>query len=302
MRFFSLNEINLGRDLADRHIFCTIALMRFTKMHGLGNDYIYIDGPLSSVAVASELARAVSNRHTGIGGDGLIIIEPSSLADLRMTIYNADGSRAQMCGNGLRCVAKYAVDRQLVSSMTMTIETDAGLRHVECLRSDATLTIVRVNMGVPILDAKAMHISIDASPVLNYPMTFDGQDFFVTCVSMGNPHAVIIVPDISAILLTRLGPKIETAPVFQQRINVHFVQVDNAAHLTMKTWERGSGATQACGTGACAVCVAGVLTERCGRSVQVTLPGGGLDVEWASDDHVYMEGPAVEVFTGDWPV
>ncbi len=276
--------------------------MRFTKMHGLENDYIYIEGPLASEAATSDLARAVSNRHTGIGADGLIVIESSSLADLKMTIYNADGSRAQMCGNGLRCVAKYALDRQLVSSKTMTIETDAGIRHVDCLRTNSMLFIVRVDMGLPILDADAMQVQADASPVVNYPMAFEGEEFSVTCVSMGNPHAVIFVPDLSAIPLNQLGPRIETAPMFKQRINVHFVQVESQGHLRMKTWERGSGVTQACGTGACAVCVAGVLTDRCGRTVRVTLPGGDLAVEWAADDHVYMEGPAVEIFTGDWPI
>ncbi len=276
-------------------------VMRFTKMQGLGNDYIYVDGPLTNAARAGELARAVSDRHVGIGGDGLIVVEPSSVADVRMTIYNADGSRAQMCGNGLRCVAKYAVDRHLVSSTTITIETDAGIRHAEYIRSDSVMAIVRVDMGVPLLDAEDVHVKIDSPQVVNHPMVFHDESYAVTCVSMGNPHAVIFVPDISVVRLSQLGPAVEMDPAFPQRINAHFVQVESPGHLLVKTWERGSGATRACGTGACAVCVAGAITDRCSRAIRVSLPGGDLSVEWASDDHVYMEGPAVEVFTGEWP-
>lgn len=287
--------------------------MKFAKMHGLGNDYVYVDGSRERVDDPVELARAISDRNTGVGGDGLILIHPSTSADVRMEMYNADGSRSQMCGNGIRCVAKYAVDHGLAVGPSLRIETDAGVKAVECYLTDDGVDAVRVNMGLPSLSAAAVGVAGglagDRSPddasrpagVINAPLVIDGVTYAVTCVSMGNPHAVIFVDDLDSIALETVGPRIEHAPEFPQRINAHFVRVDSPKHVTMRTWERGTGITRACGTGACAVCVAGVITERLQRKIRATLPGGDLEIEWATDENVYMTGPAVEVFTGIWP-
>lgn len=287
--------------------------MKFTKMHGLGNDYVYVDGSTERVNDPVELARVISDRNTGVGSDGLILIHPSTSADVRMEMYNADGSRSEMCGNGIRCVAKYAVDHGLVVGPSLCIETDAGVRAVECQLTGGRVAAVRVNMGPPSLSAAAVGVAGglagDRSPgdasrpagVTNAPLVIDGVTYTVTCVSMGNPHAVIFVDDLESIALETVGPRIEHAPEFPQRINAHFVRVDSPTHVTMRTWERGSGVTRACGTGACAVCVAGVVTERLQRKITATLPGGDLELEWSADGDVYMTGPAVEVFTGMWP-
>ncbi len=290
--------------------------MKFTKMHGLGNDYVYVDCFEERVDNPAVLAKAVSDRHTGIGSDGLILIHPSERADLRMEIYNADGSRARMCGNGIRCVAKWAVEHRLAAGPTVRIETDAGVKQAECQMVDGAVRSVRVDMGLPSLAASAIPSTIPAERIIDYPLRFrlnesrsahggdraeSKSDYRITCVSMGNPHAVVFVDDLDAVVLEAVGPCFEHAAQFPERINTHFVHVDSPSHVTMKTWERGSGATRACGTGACAVCVAGAVTERTLRRITATLPGGDLEVHWADDDHVYMTGPAVEVFTGDWP-
>ncbi len=273
--------------------------MKFTKMHGLGNDYVFVNCFEEHLEDPSTLARAVSDRHRGIGGDGLILIRPSDTADVRMEIYNADGSRAQMCGNGIRCVAKYAVEHGLARP-TVHIETDAGVKPAECHIVDGVVRSVRVDVGRPSLAASAIPSTIPADRIINHPLLAGGCEYVVTCVSMGNPHAAVFVDNLDAITLEVVGPKFEHAPEFPERINVHFVRVDSPDHVTMKTWERGSGATSACGTGACAVCVAGAVTDRTARAITATLPGGDLQVEWADDDHVYMTGPAVEVFGGVW--
>jgi diaminopimelate epimerase len=276
--------------------------MKFTKMHGLGNDYVFVNCFEEQVADASSLARAISDRHEGVGSDGLILIGPSESGDVRMEIYNADGSRAQMCGNGIRCVARYAVEHDLAAGPIVQIETDAGVRNAECHILDGRVETVRVDMGKPIFDPAALPCTIEAEKLIDHPITISGQRFEMTCVSVGNPHAVIFVEHLHRIDLVELGPHVENAPVFPERMNAHFVRVDAPDHVTVRTWERGSGATRACGTGACAVCVAGAITNRTARRVIGTLPGGDLELEWAPDDHVYMTGPAVEVFTGDWPV
>jgi len=275
--------------------------MKFTTMHGLGNDYVYVDAREEHPTDPAELARRVSDRHTGIGSDGLILIQPSRVAHVRMEMYNADGSRAQMCGNGIRCVAKFAVERGLTPGPELMIETDAGVRRAMCFVDRGYVNRVRVDMGKPSLDPESLPSTIRGDRVVDHPLRLDDFDLRITCVSMGNPHAVAFVDDLEAINLAGVGSRLENAAEFPERINAHFVQVDNRAAVTMKTWERGSGATRACGTGACAVCVAGSVTGRTDRKILARLPGGELELEWAADDHVYMTGPAVEVFTGDWP-
>ncbi|HNQ25048.1 MAG TPA: diaminopimelate epimerase [Phycisphaerae bacterium] len=275
--------------------------MRFVKMHGLGNDYVYVDCFAQQVADPAQLARAMSQRHTGVGADGLILIKPSAVADLTMEVYNADGSRAQMCGNGIRCVAKYAVEHGLVTGPRVRIETDAGVRSAVCRAEPGRASSVRVDMGVPLLDPAAFPARVDVDRLVDYPLKAGGASCRVTCVSMGNPHAVWFVDDPDQVPLATVGPLIEHAAIFPERINVHVARAHGRDRVTVRTWERGSGITLACGTGACAACVAGVLTGRTGRTVIAGLPGGELLLEWADDQHVYMTGPAVEVFTGNWP-
>jgi diaminopimelate epimerase len=274
--------------------------MKFTKMHGLGNDYVYVNCFEEHVGDPSALSRAICDRHMGIGSDGLILIQPSHTADVRMEMYNADGSRAQMCGNGIRCVAKYAVEHGLVVRPDVCIETDAGVKLAWCRVYGGLVHFVCVDMGRPSLEPSAMPCTIPGERIVDCPLQIGGNEYAVTCVSVGNPHAVVFVEDLDGIALETIGPQFEHAPQFPERINAHFVRVESRAHVTMRTWERGSGITRACGTGACAVCVAGVLTDRTQRKIAATLPGGNLELEWAEDDHVYMTGPAVEVFTGDW--
>ena len=269
-------------------------------MNGLGNDYVFVDVHDQHVDEPAALAVIISDRHTGVGSDGLILIGPSPRADVRMVMYNADGSRAEMCGNGIRCVAKYAVEHALVGEPELSIDTDAGVRQAVCRMEDGVVRSVRIDMGAPDLRPSALPTSIEGDRIVDYELKTHDQVVLVTCVSMGNPHAVIFVDHASAIDPAHAGPIIENAPQFPNRINVHFVRVDSRNHVTMKTWERGSGITRACGTGACAVCVAGAVTERTDRQVTVTLPGGDLELDWNDDDHVYMTGPAVETFTGVW--
>jgi diaminopimelate epimerase len=275
--------------------------MKFTKMHGLGNDYVFVDCFDEHVEDPAAVARAVSDRHTGIGGDGLILIGPSNLADVRMTMYNTDGSRAEMCGNGIRCVAKYAVEHQMAAAPELRIETDAGVKRSWCQMLEGKVASVRIDMGRPSLAVADLPSTLAADRIVDHPLLIDGVTYVVTAVSMGNPHVVLFVDDLHAIPAETLGPKFEYAPEFPKRVNVQFVEVDSPEHVTVRTWERGSGVTRACGTGACAVCVAGAITGRTRRKLVAGLPGGDLDVEWAQDDHVYMTGPAVEVFTGEWP-
>lgn len=269
-------------------------------MHGLGNDYVFVDAAQEDIADPVGLARAVSDRHTGVGSDGLILISPSDRADVRMEMYNADGSRAQMCGNGIRCVAKYAFEHGLCGSTTMLIQTDAGIREVVCFLSEGYVASVRVNMGTPSLAPASLPSSLPGERIVEHPIPLGGDAYAVTCVSMGNPHAVIFVDELDALPVHDLGPLLEHAPPFPERINGHFVRVDSPEHLTMRSWERGSGETRACGTGACATVVAGVLTGRCRRHCIVALPGGELEITWRADEQVEMTGPAVDVFSGRW--
>ena len=276
--------------------------MRFTKMHGIGNDYVYVDRSTEVVIDPEALARKVSDRHFGVGSDGLILIGPGKDADVSMRIFNADGSEAQMCGNGIRCVAKYAFDHGLSRANPMRVETAAGVKTIDlALDADGKVAAATVDMGEPVLYSQAIPVNLPLERVVDEPVRTSRGDFKMTCVSMGNPHAVIFVEDVAAVALEAIGPELENHALFPQRINVHFVQVRCREELVMRTWERGSGVTLACGTGASAVCVAGVLTDRSGREVLIHLPGGDLRLRWHQDNqHVYMTGPATEVFTGVW--
>jgi diaminopimelate epimerase len=271
-------------------------------MQGIGNDYVYVDCFDQQVGDPAAIAPAISDRHFGVGGDGLILIMPSAVADVRMRMFNIDGSESQMCGNGVRCLAKYAYDHARSRANPMRVETLAGIRTISLiLGPSGQVAQATVDMGEPILDSEKIPVNYPNRRIVDMPIRTASLVLRMTCVSMGNPHAVIFVDDLGAIPLAQLGPQIENNPLFPQRVNVHFVQVLDREHVTMVTWERGSGATLACGTGASAVCVAGVLTARTARSVTARLPGGELSLEWReSDNHVYMTGPAVEVFTGTW--
>jgi len=277
--------------------------MRFTKMHGIGNDYVYVDCVERSPADPAALARAISDRHYGVGGDGLILILPSQNADVRMRMFNADGSEGRMCGNGIRCLAKYAYDSGLSRANPMRVETAAGVKTIELqIGPDGKVAGATVDMGEPDFDAKAVPVNMRQARVVDVPIRTSKQAYTMTCLSMGNPHAVIYVDDAAAVPLAEVGPQIETNPIFPDRVNVHFVQVRSPREVVMRTWERGSGATLACGTGASAVCAAGVVTGRTGPKIVAHLPGGDLTLEYRADTrHVFMTGPAVEVFSGDWP-
>jgi diaminopimelate epimerase len=286
--------------------------MRFTKMHGIGNDYVYVNGFDQAVDDPSAVARVVADRHFGVGGDGLILVLPSDKADVRMRMFNADGTESEMCGNGIRCVAKYAFDHGLTRANPMRVETGRGVLTLSLeLGQDQRVSRATVDMGEPILDLDQIPVkqaTVAHGPAFKkraeheYELSYeiDGQPVRATFVSMGNPHLVSFIPDLSKIALSTVGPALEKFIAFPRRINVHFVQVLSPGEIKMVTWERGSGITLACGTGACAVCVAGVLTDRTSRRILAHLPGGDLDLEWReSDGHVHMTGPATEVFSGE---
>jgi diaminopimelate epimerase len=294
--------------------------IQFTKMHGIGNDYIYIDGSTQRIDDPASLAQQIADRHTGVGGDGLILILPPPegvAADVRMRMFNADGSEAEMCGNGVRCVAKYAHDRGLSRARPMRVQTGRGVLAIDyATNGNGKLTTATVDMGEPILEPARIPVTLtDLPKVVNHPirglfhwpagdawMEQCGLDGRMTCVSMGNPHAVLYCRDVRKVPLEQVGPVIERHTLFPRRVNAHFVQVHARSEVTMRTWERGSGMTLACGTGAAAVCVAGVLTNRSARQIIAHLPGGDLQLEWReSDNHVSMTGPATEVFSGEWP-
>jgi diaminopimelate epimerase len=288
--------------------------MRFVKLHGAGNDYVYVDclrqPPPRDPA---GLSRKISDRHFGVGSDGLILIGPSERADVRMRMFNADGSEAEMCGNGVRCVAKYAYDHGLTPNNPVTVETGRGILTLQLEVKAGKVERVTVDMGEPILEATQIPTTLPGPRVVDAPLALlglkdtawgeeCGLDPRLTCVSMGNPHVVLYCRDVSRVPLERVGPVLENAAVFPRRINVHFVQVQSEEEATVRTWERGSGVTLACGTGACAVAVAGVLTGRTGRRLLAHLPGGDLELRWSeADNHVHLTGPAVEVFRGEWP-
>ena len=281
--------------------------MRFTKMHGIGNDYVYVNGFEQAVSNPAEVARKISERHFGIGADGLILILPSEKADVRMRMFNADGSEAEMCGNGIRCLAKYAYEHGLAKSNPMRVETGRGVLTLALQIDAGKVRQATVDMGEPILSLPDIPVDRDklvkGAREQEYRLSIAQSNELLdaTFVSMGNPHAVIYVSDVQAVDASRAGPVVERHKAFPRRINVHWVQVHSPSEVTMRTWERGSGVTLACGTGACAVCVAGVLAGRSGRNLLAHLPGGDLRLEWReSDNHVHMTGPATEVFSGEW--
>jgi diaminopimelate epimerase len=294
--------------------------MQFTKMHGAGNDYVYVNcfaEPLPADPAA--LAQKVSDRHYGIGGDGLILICPSDKADARMRMFNADGSESEMCGNGIRCVAKYVYDHGISRRSPLKLETGRGVLSLELEIDPRTQKArrVRVDMGEPILEPAKIPVvfthPFDGDRVVDLPVNPHlplsdslpwvkdcGLDLRMTCVSMGNPHVVFFCGNVKKIPLEQFGPYIENQPIFPNRINLHVVQVVSPGEVIARTWERGSGITLACGTGACAVCVAGSLTSRTDKKILAHLPGGDLELEWSDNNHVFMTGEAVEVFEGNW--
>ncbi len=289
-----------------------MSAMRFTKMHGIGNDYIYVNGFVETVLDPQDLAPLISDRHFGVGGDGLIIVAPPQLeareAHVRMRMFNSDGSESEMCGNGVRCVCKLAHDQGISDANPMRIETGRGILTLTYTTDRRNkVDQVTVDMGSPILDLPEIPVNthrLDSTGqrYTHRLATDEAGSFTGTFVSMGNPHMVIYEDDVAAVDLATIGPVLENHPAFPRRINVHFVQVHSPEEVTMRTWERGSGITLACGTGAAAVCVAGVLTGKSERKILVHLPGGDLKLHWdQTTGSVHMTGPAIEVFTGDWP-
>jgi len=275
-------------------------IMKFTKMQGLGNDYIYVDCTQKSIDNPSEVAKKVSDRHFGIGSDGLVLILPSDKADFRMRMFNSDGSESEMCGNAIRCVGKYVFDNKLTMKNNITIETLAGIKVLELKVEDQKVVLARVDMGEPILTPKNIPVEGNKDRFISEPIEIDGQTYYVTAVSMGNPHAISYVEDVANFPLYEVGPKMEINKLFPRKVNAEFVQVIDRYTLMMRVWERGAGETLACGTGASAVLVASVLNGVSERAVTIKLLGGDLFIEWSEkDNHVYMTGPAVKVFEGE---
>ncbi|ANX00894.1 diaminopimelate epimerase [Thermoclostridium stercorarium] len=274
--------------------------MKFAKMHGIGNDYVYVNCFEERVENPSELARFVSNRHFGVGSDGLVLILPSEKADFRMRMFNSDGSEAEMCGNAIRCVGKYVYDNRMTDKKTVTVETLAGIKVLELFTGkDGKVESVKVDMGEPMLNPRDIPVDSGKEKFINEPVKIGGEVYHVTCVSMGNPHAVTFVGNVKDFPLEKIGPQMENHSLFPNRINAEFVEVINRSYLRMRVWERGAGETMACGTGACAVLVAAYLNGIADRKATVELLGGNLTIEWdENNNHVYKTGPATHVFTG----
>ena len=275
--------------------------MKFTKMHGIGNDYVYVNCLKEKVEDPAGVARFVSDRHFGIGSDGLILIKPSEVADFQMDMYNADGSRSEMCGNGVRCVAKYVYDYGLTDKTEVDIETGAGIKHIVLTIRDGKVEKARVDMGEPILKPELVPVKGEGDRLVNEPILVDGQQYRMTCVSMGNPHAVVFLDeDVKDLDIEKIGPKFENHERFPKRTNTEFMNVLDRHTMSMRVWERGSGETLACGTGTCASVVAAVLNGFTERDVLVHLLGGDLEIHWdEKDNHVYMTGSATTVFDGE---
>ena len=277
--------------------------MKFTKMQGLGNDYVYVDCTKEPLENASDVAIKVSERHFGIGSDGLILIKPSKVADFYMEMYNADGSKSAMCGNGIRCVGKFVYDNGLTDKTDLAIETAAGIKYLKLFLKDNKVDTVQVNMGAPELSFALIPTTIkpnSGDSIISGSLVVDGQDYTVTCVSMGNPHVITYVEDEKAIEIEKIGPKFENHEVFPERTNTEFIRVADRKNLYMRVWERGTGETLACGTGACASTVASILNGLCEDEVTVHLLGGDLLIKWDREANiVYMTGPAVTVFSGE---
>lgn len=277
--------------------------MKFTKMQGLGNDYVYVNCLKEKIADPPELARRISDRHFGVGSDGLIMINPSDKADFEMEMYNADGSRAEMCGNGIRCVGKYVYDYGLTDKTQISVETLAGIKHLDLTVENGKVTLVKVDMGQPVFEPDRIPVKAEGSMVVNEPLEVDGKEYRMTCISMGNPHAVIFVDqDVRELPLEEIGPSFENHERFPKRINTEFVRVIDRHTAQMRVWERGSGETLACGTGTCAAAVACVLNGLTEDEVTVHLLGGDLYIKWDREKNtIYMTGPAEIVFEGEWP-
>lgn len=279
-------------------------MLQFTKMHGLGNDYVYMDAINQKIENRSELAKFVSDRHFGIGSDGLILICPSEKADFRMQMFNQDGSEAEMCGNGIRCVGKFVYDKGLTKKETITVETLAGIKTLVMTAKNGKIETARVDMGEPILEPEKIPVISNENPVKNLKLEAEDKKFIFTCVSMGNPHAVTFIKeDVNKFDICKYGAKLEVNKAFPKKANIEFINVIDDKTLKMRVWERGAGETLACGTGACAVTVSAILNGYTKRVVTVHLLGGDLKIEWnKNDNHVYMTGPATTVFEGkiDW--
>lgn len=275
--------------------------MKFTKMHGIGNDYIYVNAFDEEISNPERLAVAISDRHFGVGGDGLVLIMPSKIADARMRMFNADGSEAEMCGNAIRCVGKFLYDHKIVAKETLTIQTLAGIKQLFLETKQGKVNTVKVDMGEPILQSNLIPVAGEPRTIIGEPISVNDRNYQFTAVSMGNPHCVIFVPDITDNMVHTDGPALEKHPLFPRKINVEFVKVNSRTSLTMRVWERGSGETMACGTGACASVVAGISSNLIDRVATVELLGGELLIEWdPNSNHVFMTGPAVTVFEGEW--
>ena len=276
-------------------------MLKFTKMHGLGNDYVYMDAINQKIENRSELAKKVSNRHFGIGSDGLILICKSDVADFRMQMFNSDGTEAEMCGNGIRCVGKFVYDKGLTDKEEVTIETLAGIKKLKFTIKDGKVEKVRVNMGKPILEAKRIPVESNLNPVKDLKIKAEDREFNFTCVSMGNPHAITFIKDnLKDFDVTKYGKKIEIDTVFPNKTNVEFINIVDKNNIKMRVWERGAGETLACGTGACASVVASYINGYTSRNVCVELLGGKLEIEWnEKDNNIYMTGSATTVFEGE---
>ncbi len=275
--------------------------MKFTKMHGCGNDYVYINCFNETVEDPSALAIKVSDRHFGIGSDGLILICPSTVADFRMRMFNADGSEGEMCGNGIRCVAKYVYDHGMTDAKKISIETGAGIKYLDLTVEDGKVSLVKVDMGEPILVPAQIPVDFAGERMVNEPVEVDGKEWNMTCVSMGNPHAVVFVPDTKSLELEKMGPHFEHHKIFPKRTNTEFVQILSRNEINMRVWERGSGETLACGTGTCASVMACILNGYTEHEVLVHLLGGDLTIHYdEKSNHIFMTGPAVTVFEGEF--
>ena len=275
-------------------------MIKFTKMQGTGNDYIYINCFKEKIEQPEALSIKVSDRHKGIGSDGLVLIMPSDVADFKMRMYNPDGSESQMCGNASRCVGKYVYDNRLTDNVLVSLETNAGIKYLQLFVDGGKVNRVCVDMGEPILDAASIPVNLSEKQIVDFVVDFSPEQYAVTCVSMGNPHTVIFTEKINGLSLEKIGKKIENFRLFPERTNVEFVEIESMNKAIVRVWERGTGETQACGTGACAVLVAGVLNKSLNRMSTIALPGGELDIEWnAIDNHVYMTGDAITVFNGE---
>ena len=275
--------------------------MKFTKMQGAGNDYVYVNGFVEQIENPDKLAVAISDRHFGIGSDGLVLILPSETCDFRMRMFNSDGSESEMCGNATRCIGKFVYEKGLTDKTELTLETLAGVKRLTLNLANGKVDSVRVDMGEPILAPKQIPINLDETSVVNYPIALESRKVNITAVSMGNPHAVIFMDSLEELDIQKSGPKVEHHPLFPRRTNTEFAQIISPTHIKMRVWERGAGETLACGTGACATAVAAVLNGKTERKVTLELLGGNLEIEWSeADNHVYMTGPAVTVFEGDY--